>query len=52
MKILHYLDGNLKKAKWRDVGDKNAEIHGALMQKENPVQISTQLATAESIDVM
>ena len=29
---------------------KNAEIHGALMQKENPEQISTQFATVESID--
>jgi predicted enzyme related to lactoylglutathione lyase len=29
---------------------KNAEIHGASMQKENPEQISTQFATVESID--
>ena len=29
---------------------KNAEIHGALMQKENPEQISRQFATVESID--
>jgi hypothetical protein len=26
MKILLYLHGNLKKAKWRDIGDKKAEI--------------------------
>jgi predicted enzyme related to lactoylglutathione lyase len=44
------LDGNLKKAKWRILAIKNAEIHGALMQKENPEQISTQFATVESID--
>jgi predicted enzyme related to lactoylglutathione lyase len=44
------LDGNLKKAKWRILVIKNAEIHGALMQKENPEQISTKFATVESID--
>jgi predicted enzyme related to lactoylglutathione lyase len=44
------LDGNLKKAKWSDIGDKKCRIHGALMQKENPEQISTQFATVESID--
>jgi hypothetical protein len=44
------LDGNLKKTKWRDIGDKKCRIHGALMQKENPEQISRQFATVESID--
>ncbi len=29
---------------------KNAEIHGASMQKENPEQISTQFSPVESID--
>ncbi|MBD0359435.1 MAG: hypothetical protein ICV56_01825 [Nitrososphaeraceae archaeon] len=29
---------------------KNAEIHGASMQKENPEQKSRQFATVESID--
>lgn len=45
------MDGNLKKAKWRDVGDKKCRnTYGALMQKENPEQISRQFATVESID--
>jgi hypothetical protein len=36
--------------KWRDIGDEKCKKHGALMQKENPEQISTQFATVESID--
>jgi predicted enzyme related to lactoylglutathione lyase len=32
------------------LNDKNAGISGAVMQKENPEQISTQFVTVKSVD--
>ena len=48
--ILRYLDGSFKGEKQAYWMVKNAGISGALMQKENPQQISTQFVTVESIE--